>query len=28
MPSTRSIEVLATAADLFHAAAEEFIRVA
>src|ERR1035438_7511191 len=27
MPSTRSIEVLATAADLFHAAAEEFIRV-
>src|SRR5271165_891682 len=26
MPSTRSIEVLATAADLFHAAAEEFIR--
>lgn len=28
MPSTRSIEVLATAADLFHAAAEEFIRAA
>jgi 6-phosphogluconolactonase len=28
MPSTRSIEVLATAADLFHAAAEEFVRVA
>jgi 6-phosphogluconolactonase len=28
MPSTRSIEVLATAADLFHAAAEEFIRTA
>jgi 6-phosphogluconolactonase len=28
MPSTRSIEILATAADLFHAAAEEFIRVA
>jgi 6-phosphogluconolactonase len=28
MPSTRSIEVLATAADLFHAAAEEFIGVA
>ncbi|MGB8014001.1 MAG: 6-phosphogluconolactonase [Terriglobales bacterium] len=27
MPSTRSIEVLATAADLFHAAAEEFVRV-
>jgi len=26
MPSTRSIEVFATAADLFHAAAEEFIR--
>jgi 6-phosphogluconolactonase len=25
MPSTRSIEVLATAADLFHAAAEEFV---
>src|SRR5580693_7943986 len=28
MPFTRSIEVLATAADLYHAAAEEFIRVA
>jgi 6-phosphogluconolactonase len=28
MPSTRSIEVLATAADLYHAAAEEFVRVA
>jgi len=28
MPSTRSVEVLATAADLFHAAAEEFVRVA
>ncbi len=28
MPSTRSIEVLATATDLFHAAAEEFVRVA
>ena len=28
MPSTRDIEVFATAADLFHAAAEEFIRVA
>ena len=28
MPSTRAIEVLATAADLFHAAAEEFVRVA
>ena len=28
MPSTRTIEVLATAADLFHAAAEEFVRVA
>jgi 6-phosphogluconolactonase len=28
MPSTRSVEVLATAADLFHAAAEEFIGVA
>jgi 6-phosphogluconolactonase len=28
MASTRSIEVLATAADLFHAAAEEFIRMA
>ena len=27
MPSTRSIEVVATAADLFHTAAEEFIRV-
>jgi 6-phosphogluconolactonase len=26
MPSTRSIEVFATAADLFHAAAEEFVR--
>jgi 6-phosphogluconolactonase len=28
MPSTRSIEVLATAPDVFHAAAEEFVRVA
>src|SRR6202140_5137249 len=28
MPSARAIEVFATAADLFHAAAEEFIRVA
>jgi 6-phosphogluconolactonase len=28
MPSTRSIEVLPTAADLFHASAEEFVRVA
>ncbi len=28
MPSTRSIEVLATAADLFHAAAEEFVGAA
>ena len=28
MPPTRAIEVLATAADLFHAAAEEFLRVA
>ncbi len=28
MPSTRSIEVLATAADLFHAAAEEFVHAA
>jgi len=28
MPSTRSSEVLPTAADLFHAAAEEFVRVA
>ncbi|MGD1213886.1 MAG: 6-phosphogluconolactonase [Terriglobales bacterium] len=28
MPSTRAIEVVATAADLFHTAAEEFIRVA
>src|ERR1700682_2305162 len=28
MPSTRAIEVLASAADLFHAAAEEFVRVA
>src|ERR1017187_10573331 len=28
MPSTRSIEVLATAADLFHTAAEEFVRAA
>jgi 6-phosphogluconolactonase len=28
MPATRSIEVLATAADLFHAAAEEFVRLA
>jgi 6-phosphogluconolactonase len=27
MPSARSIEVLATAADLFHAAAEEFVSV-
>jgi 6-phosphogluconolactonase len=27
MPSTRSIEVVASAADLFHAAAEEFMRV-
>lgn len=27
MPSTRSIEVVATAADLFHTAAEEFVRV-
>ena len=27
MPSTRSIEVVATAADLFHVAAEEFVRV-
>src|ERR1700675_4851906 len=27
MPSTRAIEVLASAADLFHAAAEEFSRV-
>jgi 6-phosphogluconolactonase len=27
MPSTRSIEVLATPGDLFHAAAEEFVRV-
>ncbi len=27
MPSTRSIEVLANAGDLFHAAAEEFVRV-
>ena len=27
MPATRSIEVLPTASDLFHAAAEEFIRV-
>jgi 6-phosphogluconolactonase len=27
MPSTRTIEVLATAADLFHAAAEEFARL-
>jgi 6-phosphogluconolactonase len=27
MPSTRAIEVLATAADLFHSAAEEFVRV-
>src|SRR5271165_251071 len=27
MPSTRTIEVFATAADLFHAAAEEFARV-
>src|SRR5258708_13957608 len=26
MPSTRTIEALATAADLFHAAAEEFVR--
>jgi len=28
MPSTRAIEVVATAANLFHAAAEEFVRVA
>ncbi|MGA2352865.1 MAG: 6-phosphogluconolactonase [Terriglobales bacterium] len=28
MPSQRTIEVMATAADLFHAAAEEFIRAA
>jgi 6-phosphogluconolactonase len=28
MPSTRSIEVVATAADLFHAAAEEFVGTA
>jgi len=28
MPPTRNIEVLATAADLFHAAAEEFVRAA
>jgi 6-phosphogluconolactonase len=28
MPLTQSIEVLATAADLFHAAAEEFVRAA
>lgn len=28
MPPTRSIEVLATAADLYYAAAEEFVRVA
>ena len=28
MPSTRAIEVLATAADLFHSAAEEFVRTA
>ncbi len=28
MPSTRSIEVLASAPDLFHAAAEEFVRAA
>jgi 6-phosphogluconolactonase len=28
MPSTRSIEVLPTAVDLFHAAAEEFVRAA
>jgi 6-phosphogluconolactonase len=28
MPSTRTIEVLASAADLFHAAAEEFVRAA
>ena len=27
MPSARTIEILATAADLFHAAAEEFVRV-
>ncbi|MFZ0481552.1 MAG: 6-phosphogluconolactonase [Terriglobales bacterium] len=27
MPSTRTIEILPTAADLFHAAAEEFVRV-
>jgi 6-phosphogluconolactonase len=28
MPSTRTIEVVATAADLFHSAAEEFVRAA
>ncbi len=28
MPPTRTIEVLASAADLFHAAAEEFVRAA
>src|ERR1700722_15090617 len=28
MPSSRSIEVVATAADLFHASAEEFVRAA
>ena len=28
MPSTRTIEVLATAPDVFHAAAEEFVRLA
>jgi len=28
MPSTRTIEIVATAADLFHAAAEEFVSVA
>ncbi len=28
MPPTRSIEVLPTAVDLFHAAAEEFVRAA
>jgi 6-phosphogluconolactonase len=27
MPSTRAIEIVATAADLFHVAAEEFVRV-
>lgn len=27
MPPTRTIEILPTAADLFHAAAEEFVKV-